>query len=118
MLKAYLQRSKKREGVDIVDYWFHDHPENVLCWGTREEAEAERTLLDRLCITMSLADGRSHVCRDFTVEQQAPGRFVIFCMAPFVAIASGLKGDTAIGKRLSAEARARKLLQEIQRSSG
>lgn len=117
-MKAYLQRSEKRTGVDIVDYWFHANPENVLCWGTEEEAEIERKLLDRLCITITSADGETHVCKDFTVEQQAPERFVIFCTAPFIGVASGLKSDTAILKRLSSEARARKLLQEIQRSSG
>jgi hypothetical protein len=91
MLKAYISRWKEREKPEQhkIDYWFTSQPENAASWATREEAENNCVIFDHHQIVIPSAEGGPHVCSGFKVEGRAPGEFVVYCVAPFVLLASG-----------------------------
>lgn len=84
MLKSYIARWKAREKPEaqIIDYWFDSNPENAACWETKEEAEGDCVIFDRQRIAIPSAEGGTHICRGFKVEQRAPKQFVVFCTIP------------------------------------
>ncbi len=96
MLKGYVSRWKSREKPDehIMDYWFCSRAENAAHWGTREEAENDRVLFNRHRIVIPSSQGGTYTCHDFTVEERAPGEFVISCLAPF-ALKENASGESS-----------------------
>ena len=86
MLKAYVTRWAERDEPDghLTDFWFDSHIENAACWLTKEDADDDAAIFETSRVIIPSADGGTHTCSGFTVEQRAPRKFVIFCMAPFV----------------------------------
>jgi len=86
MLKGYVNRWKKRDKPEehVMDYWFCSRAENAAVWDTREGAENDCVLFNHHRIVIPSSEGGTYICRDFKVEERAPGEFVVFCMAPFV----------------------------------
>lgn len=85
-MKGYVSRWQKRERPDenIMDYWFCSRAENAAVWDTREGAENDCVLFNRHQIVIPSSNGGPYVCRDFKIEERAPGEFVVYCVAPFI----------------------------------
>jgi len=88
MLKGYVTGweivADATLGEQRSDFRFDSHAENAAYWDTRESAEVDRTFFDLRQIVISSSEGGKHICTGFTIEELAPDRFVIFCMAPFI----------------------------------
>jgi hypothetical protein len=87
MSKGYITRWKLREKPEEqgkVDYLFDSHAENAASWETKEEAEADCIIFDHHRIVIPSAEGGTHICSGFKVEQRAEKEFVVFCEAPFI----------------------------------
>jgi hypothetical protein len=87
MLKGYITGWKERETPEerhIVDVGFDHNPEKAACWKTRQEAANDCVIFDHWRVVIPSAEGGTHVCRDFRVEERAPAEFVVFCEGPFI----------------------------------
>ena len=87
MLKGYVTGWKDRQKPEerhIVDVGFDHRPEKGACWKTRQEAENDCPIFDHWRIVIPSAEGGTHVCRGFRVEERAPAEFVVFCEGPFI----------------------------------
>lgn len=85
MPKAYVVRYKSREKLEVgtVDVDFAACPYD---WESRQAAENVCKDLESLCcikIEIPSANGRTHVCKGFRVEEWESGRFAVFCEIPF-----------------------------------
>jgi hypothetical protein len=92
MLKGYISRWKEREKPEErgkIDYWFTSRAAIAARWETREQAESNCVIFDHHHIVIPSAEGGTHVCGGFIVEERAPKEFVVFCVAPFILLASG-----------------------------
>lgn len=85
-LKRYIGGWRFREHPEnhVVDYSFESDPDKAAYWQTREEAERDCLIFENHNIVIPAVHGGSHVCSGFKVEECAPGRFVVYCMAPFI----------------------------------
>jgi hypothetical protein len=81
MPKAYVVRYKSRERLEggTVDVDFATSPHD---WETRQAAENVCRDLESLCCIKIEINGRTHVCKDFRVEEWESGRFAVFCEIP------------------------------------
>jgi hypothetical protein len=87
MTKGYLAGWKRRKGPQeeqIIDYWFSPTPDRAATWATRLEAENECTSIFHFGIDVLAIGGGTYFCRNFVVEERAPGEFVVSCEAPFL----------------------------------
>jgi hypothetical protein len=92
MSKGYIRRWEERKAPQIVagelpvttDYWFTPDPANAVHWPSKEDADFNCTLFNRLKIEIPSSAGGTHICGDFKSEERAPGEFVIVCEAPFI----------------------------------
>ena len=84
--KGYISRWKQREKPHelIMDYWFTSNPESAAYWETKEEADGDCGLFERNKIEIPSAEGGTYICKGFKSEELRPGRFVVFCEAPFI----------------------------------
>lgn len=87
-MKAYISRCEGKEDRTI-EYRFEPDLENAACWDTGEEAEKNRAIFDRQCIVIPSAEGGTHICSSFKVEQRGPKEFAVFCVAPFIVLNRG-----------------------------
>jgi len=96
MLKGYIVGWKVREKPEEhkIDYWFDHRAEKAAYWPTRQEAENDCAIFDYHCIVIPSAEGGTHVCNGFKVEERAPGEFVVFCLAPFI-VRDTISGESA-----------------------
>ena len=86
MLKGYIGAIKPRElPSDITDYSFTDDPASAAYWDSKEQAEIDCMIWNRNGIKIPSAQGGDYICKDFKSEEYRPGRFVVFCEAPFLA---------------------------------
>ncbi len=83
MLKAYVRRETPADHGRI-DYEFASRPEDALCWETKEEAENACVHFNRRHIMIPSSEGGTYACSRFRVEEEAPGKFVVFCIGPFI----------------------------------
>jgi len=86
MLKGYIQSSL---AVPVGDSWredftFDSHGENAWYWPSFEQANVNRTELNRIGVQIPSSDGGTYWLRDFQVEETAPGEFSICCKGPFI----------------------------------
>lgn len=88
MLKAYITKwtEEPQERHIRVDVRFDSHQENAAYWPTREEAENECAVFDSLKIVIPSAEGGTHVCKGFKVEERTPDEFILFCEGPFIQL--------------------------------
>ncbi len=88
MLKGYVTGwetiAETTEEKHRTDFRFDSHPENACDWETRESAEVDRAFFELRHIIIESSEGGTHTCTGFTIEELAPDKFVIFCMAPFI----------------------------------
>lgn len=91
MLKGYISHWKEREKPEQnrIDYWFTSRPEHAAHWKTREEAQSDSVIFSSHGIQIPSSEGGTYICHDFQVEERAPGEYVVFCVAPFILLASG-----------------------------
>jgi hypothetical protein len=74
----------------LVDYDFCETAASAVYWPVRELAESNCALANR-GVKIPASNGLPYVIRNFEVEELAPGKFVIFCNAPFEM--TGMKGE-------------------------
>ena len=93
MAKMYVRGWRDREepeeerllrGRSLVDMSFDHTPEEVAVWSTRQSAEGDCAIFESWQVVIPAAGGGTHICKDFQIEERAPGEFVAFCDAPFV----------------------------------
>jgi hypothetical protein len=87
-VRAYVVRWQEREhseqGRTRVDVFFDHRPERAMYRKTRKQAEDDCALLESLRVAVPSCEGGTHICREFSIEERTPTRFVIFCDGPFV----------------------------------
>jgi len=95
MTKLYFRKeAKPEEWSTKVDVYFALLPEEG-CWcNTREQAESDCKNLEHYGVRISSAEGQTHICKDFRVEERAAREFVIFCDAPFIPGGSATSGQS------------------------
>jgi hypothetical protein len=91
MLKAYITKwtEEPQERHTRFDVRFDSHPQNAAYWKTKEQAENECVIFDRLNIVIPSAEGGTHICNGFRVEERKPEEFVIFYEGPFIPQSRG-----------------------------
>jgi hypothetical protein len=61
-------------------YYFCESPKDAFSWDDRYLAEVALMEVNR---GVTIPSGGTFVCRDFQIEEDGEGRFVIWCEAPF-----------------------------------
>jgi hypothetical protein len=85
-MKGYVSREAPRAEPEqrVMDYDFTSKPGNALFWDTKEEAEVVCKIFNDRAILIPSSGGGKHRCAGFQVEESEPGKFVVFCDAPFI----------------------------------
>jgi hypothetical protein len=85
-MKGYVSRETPRAEPEqhLMDYDFTSNPASALFWDSKEEAEVACKIFNDRAILIPSSRGGKHRCADFQVEQFEPGKFVVFCDAPFI----------------------------------
>jgi hypothetical protein len=91
MTKAYLSQWKPRkrqvekQGEEHwSDFMFDHRPEKAAFWPTKQDADNDCQMLNQFNVRIVSPDGGQHLfCKNFTVEELAPDKFVVFCMLPW-----------------------------------
>lgn len=82
--KAYVSKHEKAEYPENrTKYWFCELPTNAAHWESRAAAENARSILN-MGVNVPSAFGGTYECRDFTIEEIAEDKFLIFCTGPFI----------------------------------
>lgn len=70
---------------NTTDFTFTSHREHAAYWDTEQSAQIDCKYCNTLNVKMTSPDGvHHHVATDFTVEELAPDKFVIFCTVPWL----------------------------------
>jgi hypothetical protein len=105
MSKGYVSREEPRKDwrqSHKTDFYFTSNPANAMYWESRTEADMACIMFERFNIEIPSEHGGGHVCGGFKWEESGPGRFVIFCEAPFISEHPGVtrrSNLTSWGKR-------------------
>lgn len=86
MLKGYIRASqiRRRPEKPLTDYSFDHRSEEGIRFETRQEAEASCVIFNGHRIEIPSSEGGKHICENFQVEERADGKFVVFCLGPFI----------------------------------
>lgn len=82
-IKGFMTHKEPEKGME---YWFCSDAVNAQCWETKREAESVGMNIARHPIKIRSSLGTPHSCSDFTIEQRAPNKFVIFYEVPFIPV--------------------------------
>ncbi|MGB8523204.1 MAG: hypothetical protein WCD43_09570 [Candidatus Acidiferrales bacterium] len=85
--KGYVRTWATQENARgrYFDYWFTSNPDKAAIWVSKDEADEACKDFKRDTITIRSSLGGEHICSGFKSEEHKPGKFVVFCEAPFIA---------------------------------
>lgn len=83
-MKGYVTRLEKTKTPFKMDWVFGHRAESAMIWESREDAEVDCAVYNNSNVEIPSSLGETHICRNFTVEEMSPGKFAIFCEAPFI----------------------------------
>ena len=90
MLKAYIFRTEpNKTDKSKTDFLFAPDADKAGYYATRQEADVECTVLNRLTVEIVSASGERCSCRQFQVEERAADQWIIFCEVPFWPTTAG-----------------------------
>ncbi|HEX6502141.1 MAG TPA: hypothetical protein VF011_02765 [Terriglobales bacterium] len=89
-VKGYFQNSRDSQRDETkVEIFLSARVNKAMHFDTWQLAQNQAAVLGNIRVSIEDAEGYEHICRDFRVEERAPGDFVVCCLAPFALQADG-----------------------------